>query len=455
MSKCDEFNHERFEELCALAALGQISADEYADLQAHLIACDDCRRSRQDFLEILHEHLPLVAGGELYSSSSKVAFHDSSYKQRFMQRTNGEESVLPDASGKGAKSTIQVRVWTRRRLWLASVARYALPVAAALLVAALGLNGFQWYQSGERMATTTAELDQLREEISELNQQIDARSQAGLAPVDWTSMAAPPSTPVIPVKSESETDHLVEELAQVQSERRRALANLEAQRQKLLETQADADALRKALEEVRNSEIQLLEKLAVVERSLQARTNELEALQEQDSTREVIVATQKSQISELVRKVSEQAQTIKRERELLAVGREMRDLMTDPNTHVADVEEIDGSGERHFLGRAFYTEGKRLIVCAFGMPKGITSLDNFSLQAWGQRGTTLTGSAKSLGIFYADGRNENGWILQYDDPEVLAQIDSVFVTLEPKEGSRKPRGKELMYSYIKATSYHP
>ena len=95
MSKRDEFNHERFEKLCALAALGQISAEEYAELRSHLIACEDCRRSRQDYLEILHEHLPLVAEGEPTGASSKVAFHDSSYRQRFLQRTEDQSSSPP------------------------------------------------------------------------------------------------------------------------------------------------------------------------------------------------------------------------------------------------------------------------------------------------------------------------------------------------------------------------
>ena len=440
MSKRNEFNHERFEELCALVALGQISAGEYAELRSHLTACEDCRRSRQDFLEILHEHLPLVAGGEPAGASSKVAFHDSSYRQRFLQRA--EDRSGTQATSRKTGFTIESGVGTGRWYRSTGMARYVLPVAAGLLVAALGLNGFQWYRGGERLSSATGRVSQLREEISQLNRQISDQSLAGLSVV--------PAIPEIPEKPEAETDRLVLELAQAQGERRMALAELQSQSRKLVETQADTDALNRALEEARNSEVRLSEKLAGVERVLQTRTNELESLRKQGGTHEVTLAIQEKQIGELARKVNEQAETIQRDRELLAVGREMRDFMTDPKFRVADVREIDGSGEIEFLGRAFYAEGKRLVIYTHGMPKDIDSMDNFSLQAWGQRGTTLTGSAKSLGILFADRNNENRWILEYDDPEILAQIDSVFVTLEPKEGSLKPLGRELMYSYLKA-----
>ncbi len=440
MSKRDEFNCERFEQLCALAALGQVSAGEYAELRSHLIACEDCRRSHQDYLEILHEHLPLVAAGEPADSSSKVALHESSYRQRFLQRTEDQSSspTAPAIAGNATRSAVGAGQWYRTT----RMARYALPVAAGLLLAVLGLSGLQWYWGGERLSIATARVSQLREEISRLNRQISDQSLAGLAPA--------PVTVAVPDQSGAEMDRLVEELSRAQSQRRRALARLRSQSRKLVETRADADALNQALEEARDSGTRLSEKLARVEKALQTRTGELEALRKQGTVQEVTLALQKKQIGELARKVNEQAETIQRDQELLAVGREMRDFMTDPKFRVADVREIDGSGEIEFLGRAFYAEGKRLVIYTHGMPKDIESLENFSLQAWGQRGTTLTGSAKSLGILLVDHKNENRWILEYDNPEVLAQIDSVFVTLEPKEGSLKPLGRELMHSYLKA-----
>ena len=442
MSKRDELNHERFEELCALAALGQISAGEYAELRSHLMACEDCRNSRRDYLEILHEHLPLVAEGEPAGTSSKVALHESSYRQRFLQRTEDQDSSpnTPARSGIAARSGDGAGQWYRAT----GVARYALPVAAGFLVAALGLNGFQWYRGGERLSSATARVSQLREEISRLNRQISDQSMAGLSPA--------PVTVAVPDQSEAEMDRLVEELAQAQNERRMALVRLQSQRRELVESQTDVDAMNRALEEARNSETQLSEQLARVERALQARTSELEALRKQGATQEVTLALQEKQIGELARKVNEQAETIRRDHELLAADRDIRDLMTDRNLRVSYVEDIEPGGERLVDGRVFYAEGRRLIIYALETPKGAQSLDDFSLQAWGERSSSLTDSPKSLGILYLDARNETGkgWMLKYDDPEVLSQIDSVFVTLEPKEGSLKPGSRRLLASYLEA-----
>ena len=438
MSKRDEFDCERFEELCALAALGQISAGEYAELRSHLMACEDCRRSRQDYLEILHEHLPLVVAGEPADTSSKVALHESSYRQRFLQRTEHQSSspTISTSAGNATRSGVGAGQWYRPN----RMARYALPVAAGLLLAVLGLSGLQWYWGGERLSIASARVSQLRQEISRLNRQISDQSLAGPSPA--------PVTVAVPDRSGAEMDRLVEELSQAQSQRRSALARLRSQSRKLVETQEDADALNRALEEARNSETQLSEKLARVERALQTRTSELEALRKQGATREVTLALQEKQIGELARTVNEQAETIRRDQELLAADRDIRDLMTDRNLRVQYVQDNDPDGEQIVDAHVFYAEGRRLIVYAHETPKGGKSLDNFSLQAWGGRSSSLTGSPKSLGIFYADARNDKGWILKFDDAEVLSQIDSVFVTLEPKEGSLKPGSEPLLYSYL-------
>lgn len=39
--------------------------------------------------------------------------------------------------------------------------------------------------------------------------------------------------------------------------------------------------------------------------------------------------------------------------------------------------------------------------------------------------------------------------------KTLAEIDAVFVTIEPKGGSARPTGKQLLFAYLKADSNHP
>src|SRR5690242_4565055 len=96
-----EFGHERFEELSALSAIGQISAEEFRELQAHLKTCATCRLRQADFTEILHEHLPLLAPSDTTLPGSRsVAYHDASYKQRFIERAQKEGLVFsPEVTG--------------------------------------------------------------------------------------------------------------------------------------------------------------------------------------------------------------------------------------------------------------------------------------------------------------------------------------------------------------------
>ena len=50
--------HEHFEELIALAAIGQLSIEEHGELSEHLRGCDGCRRAGDQFDFIL-DQLPL------------------------------------------------------------------------------------------------------------------------------------------------------------------------------------------------------------------------------------------------------------------------------------------------------------------------------------------------------------------------------------------------------------
>src|SRR6266852_5166034 len=54
-------NNDWYEELCALAAIGELSSSEFDELQRHLAECDDCRKLHVDFCLISANDLGLVA----------------------------------------------------------------------------------------------------------------------------------------------------------------------------------------------------------------------------------------------------------------------------------------------------------------------------------------------------------------------------------------------------------
>jgi len=61
----------------------------------------------------------------------------------------------------------------------------------------------------------------------------------------------------------------------------------------------------------------------------------------------------------------------------------------------------------------------------------------------------------NLGIFYQDSVSKKRWVLRFDDPRALDQINAVFVTVEPRGGSHKPSGRPLLFASLKIEPNHP
>jgi hypothetical protein len=147
-----------------------------------------------------------------------------------------------------------------------------------------------------------------------------------------------------------------------------------------------------------------------------------------------------------------------REREMLSQGREIRDIMGARDLHIVDVIDRDGKGRaRKAFGRAFYTQGKSLIFYAFDLPAKNTADGKFVYAAWGSNSNNLNSKvARSLGIFYNDDQTQHRWAMKFDDPKLLEEIDTVFVTLEPADRSfTTPTGKPILEAYFGTPPNHP
>jgi hypothetical protein len=179
---------------------------------------------------------------------------------------------------------------------------------------------------------------------------------------------------------------------------------------------------------------------------------DLEQMRTAASNKEAQLVAQQYRINELSEQLESQKTAIDREQQLLAAGRDIRDLMTARNLHIIDVHDQDPHGESRPFGRIFLTEGKRLIFYAYDLDT--VKVKNASFQAWGQR---IDGgkAAVNLGIFYVDDQKQSRWALKVEDSNLLKTIDSVFVTVEPSGGTKKPSGKKLMYAYLRNPINHP
>ena len=45
--------------------------------------------------------------------------------------------------------------------------------------------------------------------------------------------------------------------------------------------------------------------------------------------------------------------------------------------------------------------------------------------------------------------------MRSNDPKALAQIDDVFVTVEPNSGSSKPSSRPFLLAYLRIAANHP
>ena len=169
-------------------------------------------------------------------------------------------------------------------------------------------------------------------------------------------------------------------------------------------------------------------------------------------------ASLESKIDELSAAARDQDRRLKDNEQYLASDRDIRELMGARKLYIADVFDVDsGSRTRKPFGRVFYTQNKSLIFYAFDLDRQPGVKNASAFQVWGQRDAEL--SAKShpmnLGILYMDSDSNRRWVLRWDDPKQLAEIDAVFVTVEPHGGSQKPTGKPFLYALLRKEANHP
>jgi hypothetical protein len=443
MSNHEGSHTEYFDELCALAAGGQISELEFVELQGHMQHCIRCRSAYSDFSDLVHNKL-VLADPELEHSPMRAGNFSQSaaYRQRFLTRARKQGflfSQIPEAKS----------FWSRWGEWLLPFLGYR-PVSAmaiVLLLATMGVLGYSLRQGNARYRQLSAEMAALNRQIIQQDRtgaSAEPEKQAGtLSPVD--------AVPALPTAAVSETDP---ELVKARQDQAAKEARAKALQEQLQATAFELQAARAQLTEAGDSRIQMTNKLAEAERLIARVNGELQSVREGRSKDAVTIASQGRELREFSEKLSAQTEMLERERTLLAAGRDIHNLMGARNLHIVDVLDVDSRGrDGRAFGRVFYTEEKSLIFYAFDLGDRGTVKRNASFQAWGARGKAQ--SPESLGIFYVDDQKQKRWVLKFEDPSILAEIDSVFVTVEPRGGSAKPTGRKFLYAYLKATPNHP
>src|SRR5262245_5646972 len=154
--------HEYFQELGVLAASGQISEPEFIELQDHIQQCEECRSAYADFIDLVHNKLPL-ADSALSGPSRLSGFfsENSSYRERFLARARKEGLIVsqkpPDTVGR------KLRHW----FWpgLGNPQFATLLVAVSLVTA--GLLGYSLRQTNKRYLKLAGDQAALIKQLSQ------------------------------------------------------------------------------------------------------------------------------------------------------------------------------------------------------------------------------------------------------------------------------------------------
>jgi hypothetical protein len=402
--------HERYEELCALSAIGQLAEDETEELHEHLQRCEACKDVQGDYALIL-DQLPSVAA----SPSSTAQIVGQARREQFIQRAQVSGISFSSEAVSGRKRGIW-RNRERRRLWYKASFALAASGVVVLII---------FYNSLGKSFKSSSQSQQVASGQRPAVEGMGVPSRVTYLPTLERARAG--------VASQKQVNALQEEVKQLRSEREQANTERALWRSKVLELSSKSKVDARALQEAR-------ERLA----TLESAQGEMVAA----------VVEKELKIRDLSGEISGQTLAAERERELNAAARDVRELMAARNLHIIDVADVDGRGQaRKSFGRVFYVEGQSLLFYAFDLGE-TASRSKVLFQAWGQQ-EGATGKPRSLGVFRIDDQAQKRWVLRVDDPKLLVSIDSLFVTVEPSPGLKEPTGRRLIYAYLGTPANHP
>jgi len=264
----------------------------------------------------------------------------------------------------------------------------------------------------------------------------------------WPKLTSPEAQPLRAQTNQSGDTQSAEALASEKNRNHTLLQLLSAKDRQLEQTAQDQATLRQQVESdkeaLKNTQAALVSKIA-----------ELKQEEDKNAGTTASLVAARYQVQDLTDKLNAQTQVLKEEKDLLAGGREIRDIIGARNLHIVDVYDTDPAGRtKKAFARAFYTEGKSLVFYAYDLPHNGENSD-YKYVAWGQKNGARS-STKNLGILINDDKGQKRWMLSFNNPKVLAEIDSVFITLEPThQDPTKPSGKRMLTAYLNDQVNHP
>ena len=401
----DEGDHERFEELAALSISGFLADEETSELDEHIKLCPECRKVKADFGALVGLGLPLTMGPIREFLQRIRTRPDDGMRARFLQRATSEGIVF---SAEVTNPEPQRANWVRfpSGLLAAMAATLLLVVGGTVLYRNDFFGGS--FQSQQRIEQLQEQNSALTARLSQLNQSFAAQQR--------------------------EIDNLRTQLDS-------AAKTAETLRQ---QNQQEHSYAQRTSSQV----VQFPAELANRDKQLDDARAEIQRINQLRATDEASLADQQARIARISDQLRIASATLDEERQLAAAGKDIRELLTARQLHVIDVRDTDENGKSSkAFGRIFISEGKSLTFYAFDLNEGRVVDAKYNFEVWGTQ--QVKGSpARKLGLLYEDDMAQRRWQLKVNDPQLVQDVDSVFVTLEPGKGANAPSGQVMLFASL-------
>jgi len=424
--------HDYFEEVCAAASIGQATEEELAQLEQHAVECTRCRQTYFDCLNVAAQQFARAKQSPTLSAKEIEEYIDSDLLvRRFLDRAEREGITFSREVDKAVNPPARVSFEFSPIAWWRGPKT---AFAAALLFTALVSSGYlYWRNSLNRSRGGSESQRRVLEAVAPVT-----ATDPGIAELEYTNH-----------KLQAEIGRLSGELRKTSDLLVASQENVKSASKEHAQLALDRQALELRVKQVQQelADAQSLAYSAQQEASSQhRRANDAEA---------TLVASQ-IKLHDLEDALKVKSIALDQERQLLSLGHDVTDLMGARNLHIVDVVDTDGHGKvRPAFGRIFFTEGKSLIFYAYDLNEAKIEKTNYQYQVWAKK-EGPNRQAQRLGIFYSDDKAQRRWVFKCDDPKILREIDSVFVTSGRPDGNPShPEGPSLMYAYLRVQPNHP
>lgn len=433
--------HGRYEQMCSLAAAGQLGGPEMSELNQHIATCVSCRRFLESIAEVSLQVMPLLADGRVVAAD--VAPHQD-MRARFLSRLASEVSTeeyatpipFPIQAQKAPSDSVAMRQRAPKggaqfiQGWFLFLCRSAAILAVCAILAIAG------YYAGHRNSLSTESAAKL------------------------SAPKVPPLQHPLPPDKADTNRQLEQEKASLETQLRslkEKLSAAETTQHEVGNRLADADKKLAALSlEQSNAQAASIQQNQRANIQIATLQSEVERLRMQSENSATKLAAEQSENLDLSARLGMTEVSLQREHDLESAKREMGDLIAARNLHIVDVYDAAPNGKRQrSFGRVFYVEGKSLVFYAYDLDSPKHFRNNIVFRVWGGKSGVQEVTLR-LGVLHKDNSDQGRWAMTFDDPKVLSQINSVFVTEEAASKNYDgPHGKRVLYAYLGSPPNHP